>query len=53
MSKTPLPTSVGSWGDSVALRPRLTAKGLRALGRPVPTNVPDEMVVELIERTAS
>lgn len=47
---TPLPTSTGSWGDSVLLRPKLTAKALRALGRPVPQNIDDNETIVLITK---
>lgn len=40
---------VRRWADVVELRPKLTARGLRALGRPVPKNVRDDECVVLIE----
>lgn len=34
-------------GDDQKQRPWITAKGLRALGRPVPDDVPDDEIVIL------
>jgi hypothetical protein len=42
------PNKGGSWGAVVADRPQLTAKALRALGRPVPANVDDRDVIVLV-----
>lgn len=37
------------WADALQLRPKLTARGLRALGRPVPASVRDDECVVLVE----
>jgi hypothetical protein len=39
-----------TWAEVIAARPRLTAKALRALGLPVPSNVPDDECVVLITK---
>jgi hypothetical protein len=50
MTGPPFSHAGSTWGRVVDARPKVTARALRYLGRPVPANVDDDDVIVLVER---